>query len=184
MHHVVQVGDARVAVVHGDAVSLAGWGFARRTLATAAGARRAAQWLCAAQADVFACTHTCEPLWLRLSGDQAGVVVNNGAAGMPNFQGARHGLLTRIATTPPPAGVRALYGGCVKEAHVHAVALDYDQDRWWSLFESLWPPGSPAHASYASRWRRRRTESRPPPQCRSAPPTPFVPARREPRGGT
>ena len=47
--------------------------------------------------------------------------------------------------------MRALYGGCVKEAHVHAVALDYDQDRWWSLFESLWPPGSPAHASYASR---------------------------------
>ena len=152
MHQVVQVGDARVAVVHGDGVSLAGWGFARRALARPAGAARAAQWLEAAAADVFACTHTCEPLWMRLVHDgHAGVVINNGAAGMPNFSGEHRGVVTRVSVAPPLPD--ALYGGEVRGVHVHALALDYDRDAWWSLFTSLWPEGSDAHLSYAARIR-------------------------------
>ena len=41
MHLVAQIGDERVGVVHGDAESLAGWGFSQEVLASAAGARAA-----------------------------------------------------------------------------------------------------------------------------------------------
>jgi hypothetical protein len=155
MNLVAQVGDARIAIVHGDGVSLAAWVFSRRTLATDRGAQRAAQWLQAANADVFACTHTCEPLLLALNtatsagatsaattkgspghGARHGVIINNGAAGMPNFRNSRAGVITQIA------GV-----------HVDSVALPYEHHQWWSLFESLWPPNSPARLSYSARIR-------------------------------
>ena len=101
---------------------------------------------------MFACTHTCEPLWMRLVHDgHAGVVINNGAAGMPNFSGEHRGVVTRVSVAPPLPD--ALYGGEVRGVHVHALALDYDRDAWWSLFTSLWPEGSDAHLSYAARIR-------------------------------
>lgn len=37
-----------------------------------------------ASVDVFASTHTCLPALCRFDGDEK-VVINNGAAGMPNF---------------------------------------------------------------------------------------------------
>ena len=170
MNLVAQVGDARIAIVHGDGVSLAGWGFSRRELETARGAQRAAQWLHAANADVFACTHTCEPLLLALNattscgstsastaksspgnGAHHGVIVNNGAAGMPNFKGSRYGVITRIATHAAPENMPTLYGTQIAGVHVDSLALHYAPHKWWSLFESLWPPNSPAHLSYGSR---------------------------------
>jgi hypothetical protein len=83
------------------------------------------------------------------------VLVNNGAAGMPNFGGGRHGVISRIATTPPPHGLPVLHtlawqvGG--RMLHVAAVALEYDHQRWQERFLADWPPGSAAHASYFGR---------------------------------
>lgn len=45
-----------------------------------------------ANADVFACTHACEPIYMHVDGvteHRAGVIINNGATGMSNFIGAR-----------------------------------------------------------------------------------------------
>jgi hypothetical protein len=156
MHAVAQVGDARIGIVHGDAESLAGWGFAHDQLDSPS--RR--EWLhrvfSAAEVDVFASSHTCLPALRAFSfGNAARIVVNNGAAGMPNFTGLRAGLITRIGTTPFPgvpdgAGI-ALQSARALNAHVQTLRLDYDIERWDREFLANWPAGSPAHESYFRR---------------------------------
>lgn len=152
MHAVAQVGETRWAVVHGDAESLAGWGFDAAALDAPEGAAWRERVLDEAGVDGFACSHTCLPS-LRgfdIAGRQR-VVVNNGAAGMPNFAGARTGVITRIAVTPPPAGLPVLYGRALRGVHVHALALHYEHAGFVRRFLALWPEGSDAHASYYAR---------------------------------
>ena len=148
------VGALRLGVVHGDAQSLAGWGFAQEHLDDAAHRREVRRWLEAARVDAFACTHTCLPVFQQLGRDPgAPWVFNNGAAGMPNFRADPAGLLTRIALTPfEGTGSR---GSLVhRGVHVDAVAVDYDAAAFWQQFAHTWPPGSDAEASYADRIRR------------------------------
>ena len=150
MHLVAQVGALRIGIVHGDAAALAGWRFARDELDNP---KRHA-WLAdvhnAARVDVFASTHTCLAA-LRDFSLSAGrlTIVNNGAAGMPNFIGSRFGLITRIATTPSPH--RPLYGIQRDGIHIDAIPLPYDQAAFLGRFLKRWPQGSPAHASYFRR---------------------------------
>ena len=151
----VEVGGLRVAIVHGDAQSLAGWGLAQEHLADAAHAATVARWFEAAQVDAFACSHTCLPVFQRVGGavDNAlrtGLVLNNGAAGMPNFAGRQEGLLTRISTRAYP-GPERRYGLRQAGLYIDAIGIDYDTAQWQAEFLAQWPPGSAAHASY---WRR------------------------------
>ncbi len=148
----VQVGDCRVGIVHGDAHSLAGWDFAPEALADPTHRERVRASFEPAQVDVFASTHTCSPVLQSWGGPGQRVLVNNGAAGMPNLAGEHAGLLTRIATRPLAdarlrrAGLRRSDGICVD-----LVAIDYDDTRWQRDFRAAWPAGSDAHASYWSR---------------------------------
>lgn len=150
MHLVAQVGCLRVAIVHGDAASLAGWRFAHDALDDP-GQRR---WLDdtrkASRADVFACTHTCLAA-LRDFNLPAGrmTVINNGAAGMPNFAGSRFGVVTRIGLTPSPQ--QPLYGLVRDDIHIDALPLAYDHEAFTKRFLARWPQNSPAHLSYYSR---------------------------------
>jgi hypothetical protein len=146
MHLVAEVGGERVGIVHGDADSLAGWGFSQETLGTKAGIDAARAAFAAAQARIFASSHTCLPV-LQSVGD-ACVVVNNGAAGMPNFSGTRFGLATRISVRPS-AG--ALYGAHAGALEVEARPIRYDHDAWRKRFLASWPQGTDAHASYFPR---------------------------------
>jgi hypothetical protein len=146
MHRVAQVGDSRVGIVHGDATSLAGWGFDRQRLADPAHRRWVESMFAQARVDVFASTHTCMPALARFDG---GVVANNGAAGMPNFSGERAGLLTRIALCPIDSPVASEQR--IGDVHVQIVPIAYDHERWLARFLAAWPEGSPAHASYYSR---------------------------------
>jgi hypothetical protein len=156
MHALAMVGGARVGIVHGDSQALAGWTFAQDRLDQAgAGAALLAQFG-RANVDLFASSHTCLPALRRFEGEgRAHAVINNGAAGMPNFCDARHGVISRIATTPPPAGLPVLHrlewevNG--RMLHVAAVVLAYDDARWRERFLADWPPGSAAHASYFER---------------------------------
>ena len=141
MHAVAAVGGVRIAIVHGDAWSLAGWRFAQESLAAEAIGRA----FDAAGVSVFASSHTCLPVMHR-SAD--GVIANNGAAGMPNFRGTRYGLVTRIATAPR---ADALYGERVGPVVVEALAVRYDHARWLAHFDRVWPAGSPAAVSYRKR---------------------------------
>jgi hypothetical protein len=124
MHLVAEIGGLRVGIVHGDAESLAG-------------------------IDVFACTHTCLPVMREFSTPRGtALIVNNGAAGMPNFRDTRFGLATRIASAP---STQALYGTRLGKRVVEAVPVHYDYEAWIARFDRLWPAGSPASLSYRKR---------------------------------
>ncbi len=141
MHAVAAVAGVRIGIVHGDAWSLAGWRFSQETLADEVLDRA----FDAANVDVFASSHTCLPVTYRAP---AGVIANNGAAGMPNFRGTRYGLVTRIAAAErADARYRERLGPIV----VETLAVRYDHERWLAQFDRLWPAGSPAAVSYRKR---------------------------------
>jgi hypothetical protein len=147
MHLVAEIGGLRVGIVHGDAESLAGWGFSQEALREGPGRARAL--LAGAGVDVFACTHTCLPVMQEFSALRgAALIVNNGAAGMPNFRDTRFGLATRIASAP---STQALYGTRLGKWVVEAVPVRYDYEAWIARFDRLWPAGSPASLSYRRR---------------------------------
>jgi len=151
MHLVAQVGGARVGIVHGDAASLAGWGFAHDRLDDPRHLRWIESAFRDARVDVFASSHTCLPALRTFEVEgTARAVANNGAAGMPNFLGTREGLLTRISAVPFEGRERA-YGTRVAGVEVEAIRIAYDHERWIARFAASWPEGSAAHASYHAR---------------------------------
>ncbi len=146
-----RVGATRVGIVHGDANSLAGWGFSQEVLATPAGLAAARAGFDAAGVGVFASSHTCLPVLQSMAiAAGEGLLVNNGAAGMPNFRGLRCGLATRVSVRAPEH--RVLYGArAAGGVHVHAVPVEYDTAAWERRFLEQWPIGSDAHLSYFGR---------------------------------
>jgi hypothetical protein len=147
MHAVATVGGERIAIVHGDAWSLAGWAFSQERLRE--DPSRVAAAFAEADVRVFASSHTCLPVFqpIELSGGRR-LIANNGAAGMPNFRGTRFGLITRISVHPH---TDALYGERLGSIHVDALAVRYDHAGWVERFDARWPEGSPASASYRRR---------------------------------
>jgi hypothetical protein len=145
------VGGIRIGIVHGDASSLAGWGFAQEHLRDAAHRDAVRGWFEQAGVDLFACTHTCLPVFQSLRrGGSVSWVCNNGAAGMPNFSGDGAGLVTRIATRPFD-GRQRRFGLRHREIHVDAIAIEVDADEAQRRFVAQWPEGSDAHHSYFER---------------------------------
>src|SRR6266853_1165149 len=131
MHLVAEIGDLRIGIVHGDAESLAGWQFSQEALRERP--ERARVLLAGAGIDVFACTHTCLPVIQEFDAPRGkALIVNNGAAGMPNFRGTRFGLATRIAGTP---SAQALYGARLGGAGVEALPLRYGHEEWSEEFD-------------------------------------------------
>ncbi len=151
MHLVAEVGGVRTAIVHGDAESLAGWDFSQEALAGAAHRRRIATQFSASRTRIIASSHTCLPVALDFDMPQGRcALINNGAAGMPNFKSTHYGVITRIATRRAKHVV-PLYGTRFEAIRIEALPLRYDQARWQREFLANWPEGSPAHASYYRR---------------------------------
>jgi hypothetical protein len=146
------VAGLRIGIVHGDAESLSGWGFAHEHLTDPAHRDKVRTWFAESGIDAFACTHTCRPVFqsLRAPADKRCWVLNNGAAGMPNFAGDRAGLLTRIAVSPC-AGLESRFGVRQGNAFIDAVAIETDEMELQRRFLAQWPPGSDAYSSYFSR---------------------------------
>ena len=168
MNRVADVGGVRVAIVHGDLESLAGWSLAEDFLAQAVVKETVLKQMLKARCQVIASSHTCLPVALTLgspdslessnaaagSGAINAAIFNNGAAGMPNFRGAPFGVITRIATTPAALGA-SLYGTRIESSagsvYADALPVHYDHARWQREFLANWPPGSAAHKSYFQR---------------------------------
>ena len=164
-HLTINVGGLRVGVIHGDPESLAGWGLALEALEPEDAALRqstgwrgtpttqatVADWLRRAQVRVLACTHTGLPYAQDYEVDgQRHVVINNGGAGLPDFRDRSEGVVTRLSTQPlTPSD--SLYGTTLDGVRCDALALRYDAVAWRNQFLAAWPPGSPAHTSYAAR---------------------------------
>lgn len=146
-----RIGDARIGVVHGDADSLAGWRFDLAALDAPENASWLDEAFSRAEVEVFASTHTCLPALRSFAGPagRSRVVVNNGAAGMPNFVGERAGLLTRISVLPSPH----VPVHCIRQENLHidALAIPFDAARWEASFLNNWPTGSDAWVSYFDR---------------------------------
>ena len=148
-----RVGDLPLAIVHGDAESLAGWGFAQEVVDDPLQQQKIRKWLAAAQVDLFASSHTCLPVALCLDdGGSTRALVNNGAAGMPNFSGDLRGVITRVGVAPSPEP--PFYGTRIGAVHVDALPVAYDVAAWNRDFVASWPPGSSAYASYFGRLTR------------------------------
>jgi hypothetical protein len=154
MHQVVAINGARVAIVHGDAWSLAGWRFAHDTLHAPEHEAMLASAFALGAVDVFACSHTCAPALKQLSTARGeSYVINNGAAGMANFGGTTFGVITRIATRALPAALeqQRLYGVLAQGVWIDALKVTFDLDAWLARFDALWPAGSAAAVSYRDR---------------------------------
>lgn len=151
MNLVAEVGGLRIAIVHGDCESLAGWSYDESAFQNLAGSARLASHFAATRARIIASSHTCLPVALRQSRPQGDCVLfNNGAAGMPNFAGTQFGLITRIAMSPAPSQA-AIYGTVIGDVHMDAIKVHYDHAQWQHEFLRNWPEGSAGHLSYHQR---------------------------------
>jgi len=151
MNLVAEIGGLRIAIVHGDCESLAGWTYDESALANAANVATVARHLAATRTRIIASSHTCLPVALTLDTTHGPCALfNNGAAGMPNFAGTVFGVITRIATTPAPSPA-ALYGTVIDGVHIDALAVAYNHAEWQQEFIANWPAGSAGHLSYHQR---------------------------------
>jgi len=176
----VDLGGDRVTILHGDCFSLSGWSFSaeslepadellRQSLVSENGdgsiipittMREVAEWMRAMGSTVVACTHTCLPVAtvvpLACTSGNDGILINNGAAGMPNFADESSngcGVLTRIASTEhghPPEGKSLYHSTTQNGLRVDAIAIEYDAV-WKEKFLQCWPQGTAAHENYATR---------------------------------
>ncbi|MSQ71971.1 MAG: hypothetical protein EXR27_11875 [Betaproteobacteria bacterium] len=147
MHLTAEVGGLRVGIVHGDCESLAGWTFAQEHLRDIAS--DASSQISRSGVRILASSHTCLPVARVFELPRGPVVlINNGAAGMPNFLGYCHGMATRISVRPAR---ESLYGTCIDGVHVDAVPIRYDAAAWLARFDRDWPAPSAAALSYRER---------------------------------
>ena len=160
-----QVAGERVGIVHGDPESLAGWRLAleamepgdplvRRQVGWRGRPTTPAElldWFGRAEVSVLASTHTGLPYAQAVAdGRRHRLVINNGAAGLPNFAGTSYGVVTRLSSNPEPPP-DSLYGASVGALRCDALPVHFDQQRWQERFLAQWPPGSPGHRSYFGR---------------------------------
>ena len=151
MHAVAEVGGVRFGIVHGDAESLAGWRFAHDGLHEPANIAWLTQICRDAKLAGFASSHTCLPTFRHFARDSAELfVINNGAAGMPNFSRTQYGLISRFSVHPAEEGL-SQYGHVFGNVHVDAIPVHYDAARFQHSFVENWPENSPAHQSYFHR---------------------------------
>ena len=158
----VEIGGQKIGIVHGDAESLAGWGFAYEAMPALTGdpvaslvyrssCETMARVFREAGVSVFASTHSGLPFVQDFDVDgQRRLVINNGAAGLPNFAGSTCGVLTRISSRSD-APTDSLYGTTLEGLRFDALAIRYDAAAWLARFLTQWPAGSPAHAGYFER---------------------------------
>jgi predicted phosphodiesterase len=149
----IDVAGKRVAILHGDPESLAGWSFAVEAMPPEGqtSVARIQDYFRRAGAQIFACTHTGLPYAQRFVVDgRAHLIVNNGSAGTPNFAATRFGVITRISADERIPET-SLYGCQLDGLRVDALPVHYDHEGWLRRFLRDWPEGSPAHHSYYDR---------------------------------
>ncbi|MDR0514247.1 MAG: hypothetical protein LBG81_03685 [Coriobacteriaceae bacterium] len=83
--------------------------------------------------------------------DVTEAIINNGAAGMPNFGLPGQGLVTRVSLTKHPQALYRAQLATTPPVFVEAVPLEYDQESFLAWFDKQWPRLSPASVSYRTR---------------------------------
>lgn len=142
---VASVAGKRIGVTHGDEKLLGGWDNSRESLQDILRQDEVDTFMAENDLDVFTTTHTCAPAAIKLA---RGVVINNGAAGLPNFVGERYGLCIRIAKQPRED---SLFECELDGLSVQAIPVRYDHNAYLAWFDDLWSPTSAAAISYRDR---------------------------------
>lgn len=145
MNIVIQLSEQKIAITHGDEQKLGGWECSRETLSNVDRQEKLNKWFKENDIDILATTHTCSPAALKI---ENGIVINNGASGMPNFKNKIYGLITRISLYESD---KAIYREKIKKLHVEAVAVKYNNDNFLKWFDNVWAIGSEASLSYRDR---------------------------------
>lgn len=162
----VAVNEHRVGIVHGDPENLAGWRLALEAVepqqpyirdrtgfaGTPTTAGQVLDWFQRADVEALCCTHTGLPYAQDFQQQCAAryLVANNGCAGLPDFAGRHHGVLTRLSVLADVPG-DSIYGLSIAGLRFDALPVEYDHSRWIAHFLDAWPPGSPARRNYHHR---------------------------------
>lgn len=141
----IRLKDYLIGISHGDEKSVAGWSCSNISLRNNERQKEIINFMDSLQLNVFATSHTCEPIMMY---DENHIVINNGAAGMPNFNKSGEGVVTRISFSE---SIDRIYGSKVGELYIDAVAIKYDNEAFIKWFETHWKKGTPAHISYFDR---------------------------------
>ncbi|WP_028331073.1 hypothetical protein [Brachyspira alvinipulli] len=142
---VLEMMGQRIAVTHGDEKSLSGWECSAEYLEKEERQEELENWFIENNINILASTHTCFPAAVKLKN---GIVINNGAAGMPNFKGKIYGLITRISSF---INKNAIYRDKINNLYAEAVPVIYDNDKFLKWFDDVWPLESEASLSYRDR---------------------------------
>ena len=78
------------------------------------------------------------------------LLLNNGAAGMPNFKNKNFGIVIRISSGKSP-DEKVLYRKKVKNYFFEAIKLEYHNKNFIKEFLSNWPSKSSGHKAYFDR---------------------------------
>lgn len=137
--------NVKVGITHGDEKLVGGWDCSRESLQDILRQDELDQFMQANDLSVFVTTHTCAPAAMMLA---RGAIINNGAAGLPNFLGEKYGLCVRIAAD---AWDDSLFETQIDGMYVQAIPVRYDHDAYIKWFDALWDATSPASISYRDR---------------------------------
>lgn len=141
----VAVAGKKIGITHGDEKLIGGWDCSRESLQDIMRQDELDTFMKDNDIDVFVTTHTCAPVALTLA---HGAMINNGAAGLPNFLGDDFGLCIRIACNPVED---SMFETTFDGLYVQAVPVRYDNEAYIKWFDSLWSETSPAAISYRDR---------------------------------
>lgn len=145
MNIVIQISNQKIAITHGDEQKFGGWECSRENLSRIDRQEELNKWFKENNIDILATTHTCSPAALKI---ENGIVINNGASGMPNFKNKIYGLITRISLYKSD---KAIYREKIKNLFVEAVTVKYNIEKFLKWFDNLWTIGSEASLSYRDR---------------------------------
>mmetsp|Transcript_9836 Transcript_9836/g.12329 ORF Transcript_9836/g.12329 Transcript_9836/m.12329 type:complete len:354 (+) Transcript_9836:3-1064(+) len=148
-HTTFRIGSMQITLVHGDPDCVNGWSLAANAKTSQHIVER---FFDNTNSSILACTHTCLAHLTQIPDGR--IIINNGSAGISNFQNSTSGLVSRIAPTnaPPLDPNLCAFGSSLADIRVDALHLHFDSTSWLQhFFLPNWPPESPAHSSYYDR---------------------------------
>lgn len=176
-----RVGDKRIAILHGDEKSLAGWGNSKENLQKKARLDEIGKWADENSIDIVACTHTCAPVAVAF-GKNCKIIDENNREKRPDkisdnnsdkisdvvedakrdktvlINNGASGMPNFINTNyglltriSETKSSRAIYRYILGKVFIEAIPIEYDHDKFLKWFDEVWDKSSPASISYRDR---------------------------------
>ena len=140
-----------IFITHGDLQSLSGWMFSVRSI-NKINKGKFLKFFNKVNADVIISSHTCLPVFCHAT-DTNGedkLLLNNGAAGMPNFRNKNFGIIIRISSSKS-IDEKVLYRKKIKNYFFEAIKLEYSNKNFIKEFLINWPSKSSGYKAYFDR---------------------------------